>query len=178
MATRVFLGLGSNLDPEPATGLRDRLEMLQAATDAIAEGFTVRQSSRVYETEPVGGPEGQPAYLNAVLELDGEGHTAREMLTACLAIEDDLGRVRAERWGPRTIDIDLLSFGNERCDDPDLQLPHPRMHQRMFVLAPLMELDADPVLPGDRHVATMRLSVLDPFGVRPFAPPLRVKVAS
>lgn len=165
---RAFIALGSNLG--------DRLDSLQAATDALAatQLITVRRSSRIYETEPVGGPEGQDAYLNAVLEIDTT-LVPRGLLERCLAIEDDLGRIRAERWGPRTIDLDILTYGDEILDEPDLQIPHPRMHQRMFVLAPLLELEADPPLPGGRKAATMRLSVADPFGVRPAFPPLRVR---
>ena len=166
-----YLGLGSNLG--------DRLATLQRAVDLLGarNGLTVQRSSRVYETTPVGGPSDQPDYLNAVVEVE-TSLDAHALLDAANAVEDDLGRVREERWGPRTIDIDLLTFGEERVTDERLTVPHPRMHERMFVLAPLLELDADPPLPGERHVADMRLSVADPFGVRPFAPPLRVSEAA
>ena len=80
--------------------------------------------------------------------------------------------MREERWGPRTIDIDLLTFDREDISDDTLTVPHPRMHERLFVLAPLLELDADPHLPGGRKVADLRLGVADPFGVQPVAPPL------
>lgn len=165
------LGLGSNVG--------DRLATLQRAVDRLAAGdaVTVLRSSRVYETTPVGGPMGQPDYLNAVIEVD-TGLGAHELLDAVNAVEDDLGRIREERWGPRTIDIDVLTFGDERIDDERLTVPHPRMHERMFVLAPLLELVADPPLPGERRAADMRLEVADPFGVRPFAPPLRVSEGS
>lgn len=158
-----FLGVGSNMG--------DRLLHLRRAVDLLRErGVRVLRSSRVYETDPVGGPE-QPPYLNAVLEVESAG-TARELLETCLAIEAELGRVRGERWGPRTIDLDLLTFGDEEIDEPDLQVPHPRMHERAFVLAPLLELTADPRLPGARRAADLRLGPEALTSVRPFAPPL------
>jgi 2-amino-4-hydroxy-6-hydroxymethyldihydropteridine diphosphokinase len=161
--TTAYLGLGSNLG--------DRLENLRRAVTMLGDrGLRVIRSSRVYETEPVGGPP-QPDYVNAVIEVEAPG-PARDLLETCQAIEDELGRVREERWGPRTIDIDLLTFGQEELDEPDLQVPHPRMHERGFVLIPLLELDADPPLPGGRKAATLRLGTLAIGGVRPFAPPL------
>jgi 2-amino-4-hydroxy-6-hydroxymethyldihydropteridine diphosphokinase len=135
----------------------------------------VTRSSRVYETEPVGGPP-QPEYLNAVVEVETE-LSARALLAACGAVEDELGRVRAERWGPRTIDVDVLTFGEDEIDEPGLTVPHPRMHERAFVLVPLLELDADPPLPGGRRPGDMRLQPGAVLGVHPFAPPLEVPVA-
>ncbi|MGZ8585809.1 MAG: 2-amino-4-hydroxy-6-hydroxymethyldihydropteridine diphosphokinase [Actinomycetota bacterium] len=166
MSTTAYLGLGANLG--------DRLGNLQLAVDALGAtpGVRVMRSSRVYETEPVGGPE-QPEYLNAVLEVRTD-LSPRELLRACLAVEDDMGRVRTERWGPRPIDIDVLTYGTETIDEPDLVVPHPRMHERGFVLVPLAELDADPTLPGGRHLASLRLGPGAVLGIRPFAPPLRV----
>lgn len=163
---RAYLGLGSNLG--------DRLENLQRAADLLGSRTDIRvvRSSRVYETEPVGGPE-QPDYLNAVIEVEAS-LDAYGLLKSCLAAEDEMGRVRDERWGPRPIDIDLLTYGDEEIADADLTVPHPRMHERMFVLAPLLELDADPPLPGGKRVASLRLDSVDPAGVRPFAPPLKV----
>jgi len=164
-----FLALGSNLG--------DRLANLQRAADLLAgiEGVEVRRSSRVYETEPVGPP--QPEYLNVVLEvrtsLDPGG-----LLAACLGIEDAMGRVRRERWGPRTVDVDVLTFGDQDVDEPELTIPHPRMHERGFVLVPLLELTADPHLPGGRRVADLRLGLASLTGVRPYAPPLRVSERS
>lgn len=158
-----FVGLGSNLG--------DRLANLRRAVELLRErGVSVLRSSRVYETDPVGGPE-QPDYLNAVVEVEVDG-TARELLDACLAVEEEMGRVRDERWGPRTIDLDLLTFGEEEIEEPGLQVPHPRMHERAFVLAPLLELTADPRLPGGRRVEDLRLGPELLLGVRPFAPPL------
>jgi 2-amino-4-hydroxy-6-hydroxymethyldihydropteridine diphosphokinase len=161
--TRAYVGLGSNLG--------DRLENLLRAVRLLEErDVAVRRSSRVYETEPVGGPE-QPDYLNAVVEVEAKG-SARDLLETCLRIEDEMGRVREERWGPRVIDLDVLTFGEEEIDEPDLQVPHPRMHERGFVLIPLLELDADPPLPGGRKAGSLRLGVLAVGGVRPHAPPL------
>ena len=95
-----------------------------------------------------------------------------ELLTDCLAVEAELGRERSERWGPRAIDVDVLTYDDVELDAPDLTIPHPRMHERGFVLIPLLELVADPLLPGGRRLQDVRLSA-DAFGsVRLFAPPL------
>jgi 2-amino-4-hydroxy-6-hydroxymethyldihydropteridine diphosphokinase len=161
--TRTYLGLGSNLG--------DRVAHLRRAVELLGErDVRVVRSSRVYETDPVGGPA-QHDYLNAVIEgetdLDADG-----LLGACRSVEDTMGRVRSERWGPRVIDVDVLTYGRKEIDTPDLQVPHPRMHERAFVLVPLLELDADPPLPGGRRVDGLRLgpSALD--GVRLYGPPL------
>ena len=166
---RAYVGLGANLG--------DRLSTLQRALDLLGAypGITVVRSSRVYETDPVGGPP-QPGFLNAVAEVRTRLGPS-DLLRACLAVEDTLGRVRRERWGPRTIDLDLLSYGREEVDEPGLTVPHPRMHERAFVLVPLLELDADPPLPGGRRAAQLRLAPSQLAGVRPFAPPLRVEPA-
>jgi 2-amino-4-hydroxy-6-hydroxymethyldihydropteridine diphosphokinase len=158
-----FLGLGSNLG--------DRLGNLQAAVDALREepGVRVVASSRVWETEPVDGPA-QPDYLNAVLRVETDG-TARELLEAARRVEAALGRVRAERWGARTIDVDVLLFGKERIDEPDLVVPHPRMTRRAFVVVPLLELDPDPRMPDGGSLTAVRL---DTDGIAPIAPPLAV----
>lgn len=162
--TRAFLGLGSNLG--------DRLANLREAVRRLEDrDVRVRRSSRVYVTAPVGGPGGQDDFFNAVVEVDTD-LDARALLESCLAVEDEQGRVRAERWGPRTIDVDVLTFDAQIIDEPDLQVPHPRMHERMFVLAPLLELTADPMLPGGRTIATLRLGTATISEVRPFAPPL------
>lgn len=166
MEVLAYVGLGSNLG--------DRLANLQRAADQLdrAEGVRVLRSSRVYETEPVGGPP-QPDYLNAVIEV-ATGRSARELLEVCGGIEEAIGRVRTERWGPRAIDLDLLIYGREEIDEPDLVVPHPRMHERGFVLAPLLELDADPPLPGGRRARDLEGGSLVLAAVRPFAPPLVV----
>ncbi|HWC32078.1 MAG TPA: 2-amino-4-hydroxy-6-hydroxymethyldihydropteridine diphosphokinase [Actinomycetota bacterium] len=163
--TRAFLGLGSNEG--------DRLAALQRAVELLrARGVRILRSSRVYETDPVGGPS-QPDYLNAVIEVEVDG-SAYDLLDACRTVEEEMGRVRLERWGPRAIDLDVLTFGGEEIDEPDLQVPHPRMHERGFVLVPLLELDADPRLPGGRKIASLKLGAAAITGVRPYAPPLAV----
>jgi 2-amino-4-hydroxy-6-hydroxymethyldihydropteridine diphosphokinase len=160
--TRAYLGLGANLG--------DRLANLRRAVSLLDErGARFLRSSRVYETEPV-GPD-QPDYLNVVLEVETE-LSPRGLLIACLAVEQAMGRVRSERWGPRVIDADVLTFGDQEIKEPDLQVPHPRMHERAFVMIPLLELDADPMLPGGRKASTLRIGDWTIGGVRPFAPPL------
>ncbi len=161
--TRAYLGLGSNLG--------ERLENLRRAVSLLADrGARTMRSSRVYETAPVGGPQ-QPDYLNAVVEVETE-LAARALLDAALAVEEAMGRVRDERWGPRLIDVDVLTYGDRDIEEPGLNVPHPRMHERGFVLIPLLELDADPKLPGGRQVATLRLGPQALGDVRPYAPPL------
>ena len=165
---RAFIGLGANLG--------DRLANLQRAVDLLGrtEGVRVLRSSRVYETDPVGGPP-QPDYLNAVIEVETDLDPAG-LLGACLAVEERMGRFRSARWGPRAIDLDVLTFGRKevRLERPDLTVPHPLMHERAFVLVPLLELDADPALPGGRRAAELRLGPEVLAGVRPYAPPLAV----
>lgn len=165
MGTSAYLALGSNLG--------DRLGTLQRAVDLLGEreGIEVLRSSRVYETEPVGPP--QPAYLNAVLEIATDLEP-RGLLEASLEIEAALGRERSEPWGPRTLDIDVLTYDELEMHEPDLEIPHPRMHERGFVLVPLGELTADPMLPGGRRLKTLRLAPGAVLGVRAFAPPLRI----
>jgi 2-amino-4-hydroxy-6-hydroxymethyldihydropteridine diphosphokinase len=161
--TLAFLGLGSNLG--------DRLANLQRAVDLLeaTNGVRVVRSSRVYETDPVG--PAQPDYLNAVIQVK-TSRSPRALLEAALAVEQQMGRIRTERWGPRVIDVDVLTFGDQEVDEPGLQVPHPRMHERGFVLAPLLELQADPPLPGGRRVATLRVGLDLVGGVRPYAPAL------
>lgn len=129
--TRAFLGLGSNLG--------DRVALLRSAVASIPDVVGV---SSVYETAPVGGPGGQDAYLNMVVELDTP-LDARGLLEVCRRLETAAGRVREERWGPRTLDVDVLWVHGESRHDPDLEVPHPRMRHRRFVLAPLAELAPD-----------------------------------
>jgi 2-amino-4-hydroxy-6-hydroxymethyldihydropteridine diphosphokinase len=128
---RAYLGIGSNIG--------DRLNKLQFAVAGLqaAEGVRVRAVSQVYETDPVGGPP-QPEYLNAVVQVDTT-LDAHELLDLAQRLERDAQRVRTERWGPRTLDVDVLILGDEQVDDPDLEIPHPRMRTRGFVLAPLSD---------------------------------------
>lgn len=140
LGRRAFLGLGSNVG--------DRRAFLQAALDRIdvLPKTRVRRTSSLYETEPWGAVP-QPRYLNLVAEIE-TGLAPEALLTHVLAIEAVLGRVRTVRWGPRTIDVDLLWMeGEERATDR-LTLPHPRLVERAFVLVPLAELDAQVVVRG------------------------------
>lgn len=133
--TRAFLGLGSNLG--------DRVTLLRTAVAALDDVVAV---SPVYETEPVGGPEEQGAYLNLVVELDTP-LDAWGLLDVCRRLEAEAGRVREKRWGPRTLDVDVLWVDGEIVDEPELEVPHPRMWERRFVLAPLADLAPD-LVPG------------------------------
>jgi len=130
---RAYLGLGSNLG--------DRLGHLRDAVHGLdaAPGVTVAAVSAVYETSPVGGPP-QGDYLNAVVAVDTD-RPARDLLDLAQRLERDAGRVRAERWGPRPLDVDVLWVDGETVHDPDLEVPHPRLFERGFVLAPLADLD-------------------------------------
>jgi 2-amino-4-hydroxy-6-hydroxymethyldihydropteridine diphosphokinase len=142
--TRAHVGLGSNMG--------DRLAILDAAVRALDadERTHVMAVSRVYETEPVGGPVQEP-YLNAVAVLETDRDPAA-LLELLQAVETLLGRVRTERWGPRTADLDLLLWDGPPIDEPGLVVPHPRAKERAFVLVPL--LDADPIaaFPGGETV--------------------------
>jgi 2-amino-4-hydroxy-6-hydroxymethyldihydropteridine diphosphokinase len=166
VAEPAYLGLGSNLG--------ERLAILQQAVDRLARepGIRVVASSRVWETDPVGGPP-QPDYLNAVIRIDTD-LTPFELLDACQRVERSLGREREVRWGPRTIDIDLLLFGDQRLDVPHLTVPHPRMTSRAFVMLPLLELDPDARMPDGTRLVDVRLGPDATGGARPFAPPFAV----
>ena len=124
------------------SNLGDRRAVLAAAVAATDGVVAV---SPVYETDPVGGPEQGP-YLNIVVELETRCG-ARELLTAALALEAAAGRERRVRWGPRTLDVDVLWVEGETVDEPDLRVPHPRMHARGFVMVPLADLAPD-LAPG------------------------------
>jgi 2-amino-4-hydroxy-6-hydroxymethyldihydropteridine diphosphokinase len=135
----VVLALGSNLG--------DRMYHLQRGIDMLADdGLTVTAVSGVFETTAVGGPA-QADYLNAVL-LARSSLSAREILASCAAAERAAGRVRTIRWGPRTLDVDIIACGAERSAAADLTLPHPRAHERAFVLAPWLDVQPAAVLPG------------------------------
>ncbi|HBI46297.1 MAG TPA: 2-amino-4-hydroxy-6-hydroxymethyldihydropteridine diphosphokinase [Planctomycetales bacterium] len=163
MAATVYIALGSNLG--------DRRDFLDRALADLRgrPGVEVTRVSSVYETAPVGGPAGQEPYLNAVAELRTTLAPAA-VLQLLLDVESRLGRVRAERDGPRTIDLDLLLYDDVVRDDTKLMLPHPRLHQRLFVLQPLAE-----IAPGLIHPLLKRtiadllgdLLQLRPFGVSP-----------
>ena len=131
--SRAFLALGSNLG--------DRVAQVADAVDSLARAGLVAQSP-VYETEPIGGPGGQGAFLNMVVELDTAA-TPHELLSMCWRLEAAAERVREVRWGPRTLDVDVLWVDGVTVDEPDLVVPHPRMWERRFVLAPLRDLAPD-----------------------------------
>jgi 2-amino-4-hydroxy-6-hydroxymethyldihydropteridine diphosphokinase len=138
--TRAYVGVGANLG--------DREGTIRAALQALP-GLVAVSSLR--ETDPVGVVD-QPRFLNGVAAVETE-LSARGLLDALLALERDLGRERRERWGPRTIDLDLLLYGEETIDEPGLTVPHPRLHERRFALEPLSELAPDALIPGRGRVA-------------------------
>ena len=160
---RVVLALGANLG--------DRRAALQAAVDALGgyEGVRVIAISSIVETAPVGGPE-QPDYLNAVVLADTL-LAPLDLLAACQQIESDLGRRRAERWGPRTLDIDLIAYRDMMVSSSQLEVPHPRAAERAFVLAPWLELDPRATLPGAdgelQPVKRLLRKAADRRGLRP-----------
>ena len=160
-----FLGLGSNLG--------ERSGNLQRAVDLLGahEGMRVNASSSVWETDPVG--PSQPDFLNAVIGIETT-LAPLELLAACQSAEAALSRVRAERWGPRTLDVDVLLFGGVAVDEPSLVVPHPLLLERAFVLAPLLELDPDAALPDGRRIRDAAAAVDLSQGVRPFGPQLAV----
>lgn len=148
---RAFLGMGSNLG--------DRWAHLRDAVDSLTDVVAV---SAVYETDPVGGPADQDAYLNLVVELDTE-LTARQLLGVGQRLQAAAQRVQAERWGPRTLDVDVLWIDGVTVDEPDLQVPHPRMFERRFVLAPLAELAPDLVTDEALADAVGSVAVVGPL---------------
>ena len=149
---RTFVGLGSNLG--------DRERNLHEAVERLTEIGLVGVSA-FRDTDPVGVVE-QPNFLNAVAELSSD-LSPRELLDRLLQIERELGRDRTkkERWGPRTIDLDLLLYGDEVVDEPGLTVPHPRLAERRFVLEPLHELAPDLVLPDGRRIKDLLVLELE-----------------
>ena len=153
---RAYIGLGSNLG--------DREQAIRSALAAIAElpdTELVRVSS-LYDTEPVGEVD-QPNFLNAAVMVDTE-LDARTLLWNLMLVERRLGRVRTQHWGPRTIDLDLLLYGDEIIEDEDLRVPHPEIIRRSFVLVPLVELEPRLVHPGTGEPLVAHLNRL---GARP-----------
>lgn len=144
-----YLGLGSNLG--------NRLAFLRGGRDTLINrsDITLVQASGVYETEAVGGPPDNPLFLNTVLQVE-TSLSPEKLLEACLAVEDEFGRSRPVRWSPRTLDIDILFYEDQVICEEHLTIPHPRLQERAFVLAPLLEIAPDlthPVL--DKTVAEM-----------------------
>jgi len=148
-STIAYIGLGANLGKRDAT-IEEALRLLGEDDRTSVLGSTVP-----IETEPVGYDD-QPRFLNAAAKL-ATTRSPRELLELLLSIERALGRVRGEgpRYGPRTIDLDLLVYGNETIDEPALVVPHPRLHERRFALEPLAELDPELVVPGRGSVSAL-----------------------
>lgn len=150
--TRAFVGLGANLGDREAT-IRAALGRLAATA-----GVELVAVSEFRQTDPW-GPVPQPRYVNAAAELETT-LTPRELLQTLLSIEQELGRVRgSERYGPRTIDLDLLVYGDVVVVDDELEVPHPRLADRAFVLDPLSDLDPELVIPGRGTVAELRAAL-------------------
>jgi len=138
---RAYVGLGANLGPREVTLLR--------AVDLLAgePGIEVLAVSQLRETDPIGDTD-QPEFLNGAVSVETT-LAPRELLDALLRVERELGRVRdGTQWGPRTIDLDLLVYGDEIVDEPGLRVPHPRLHERRFALEPLVELEPELTIPG------------------------------
>ena len=140
--TRAYVGVGANLGDREAT--------VEAALGALPGVVAV---SRLRETAPVGVVD-QPPFLNGAAALETE-LSARDLLDTLLEVERDLGRERRERWGPRTIDLDLLLYGDATIDEPGLTIPHPRLHERRFALEPLLDLDPELAVPGRGRVSDL-----------------------
>jgi 2-amino-4-hydroxy-6-hydroxymethyldihydropteridine diphosphokinase len=159
---RAVLSMGANLG--------DRFAALQSALDGVHafEGIRVVAASPVVETDPVGGPE-QPGFYNAVLLIDTRV-APLELLAACQQVERDHGRVRSVRWGPRTLDLDVITYDDVIASTPQLELPHPRAAQRAFVLSPWLAVDPSAMLPGGdgapMSVRALLASAKDRDGVR------------
>lgn len=153
---RAIIALGSN------TG--NRLALLEGACDLLADTFGALRLSQVYETEPVGCPEGSPAFLNACVEVETY-LTAWEILHRCQEIEQKLGRERSGIYGaPRTCDLDLICVGKMQIATPELTLPHPRAHQRAFVLYPIRDIDPQLILPGQTQTVSELIDKLPADG--------------
>ncbi|MVA76985.1 2-amino-4-hydroxy-6-hydroxymethyldihydropteridine diphosphokinase [Auraticoccus sp. F435] len=155
---QVVFALGSN-DGDPLSNLQGAVAALRDTPDVI-----VVDVSSVYETDAVGGPADNPPFLNAVV-LAETTLDETTLLERALAIEDAYGRVRREHWGPRTLDVDLVVVGRAQVERPDLRLPHPRAHERAFVLVPWAEVEPAGEIPGHGMIADL-LESLDTSGVR------------
>jgi 2-amino-4-hydroxy-6-hydroxymethyldihydropteridine diphosphokinase len=150
--TVAYVGLGANLGPREVT-LQRAVELLTEA-----EGVDVVAQSQLRETDPVGVVD-QPRFLNGAVQVE-TALTPRALLDTLLEIERALGRVREERWGPRAVDLDLLVYGDVVVDEPGLRVPHPRLHERLFALEPLADLDSELEIPGRGQVSDL-IAALD-----------------
>jgi 2-amino-4-hydroxy-6-hydroxymethyldihydropteridine diphosphokinase len=155
---KVYIALGSNLG--------NRLEHLKAGILALEHhpGIQVLAKSRVYETEPFGVPSAQGVYLNAAAKLE-TSLPALDLLTVMLEVERSQGRERIERWGARTVDLDILIYGSSIISEPHLEVPHPRILERAFVLTPLRDIAPDLVIPGTTLTITKALERLNGNGI-------------
>jgi 2-amino-4-hydroxy-6-hydroxymethyldihydropteridine diphosphokinase len=151
MVVRAAIGLGSNLG--------DRARHIAEAVASLSELGSLVGMSALYETAPIGGPDQGP-YFNAVAVID-TSLPATELLAACLRIEQEHGRQRRERWGPRSLDLDILLYGDEVVEQPGLTIPHPRLGERRFVLEPLLEVWPKATLPDGTGLAARLPSVAD-----------------
>jgi 2-amino-4-hydroxy-6-hydroxymethyldihydropteridine diphosphokinase len=142
-----FVGIGSNLGDREGN-FRQAVELLSAE-----DGIDVVAVSEIRETDPV-GPVEQGPFLNGAVRIETD-LAPRELLERLLAVEERLGRVRRERWGPRTIDLDLLLYGNDVVDEPGLTVPHPRLHERRFALEPLSDLAPSLEIPGKGPISAL-----------------------
>jgi len=142
-----FVGIGSNLGDREGN-FRQAVELLSAE-----DGVDVVAVSEIRETDPV-GPVEQGPFLNGAVRIETD-LAPRELLERLLAVEERLGRVRRERWGPRTIDLDLLLYGDDIVDEPGLTVPHPRLHERRFALEPLSDLAPSLEIPGKGPISTL-----------------------
>lgn len=149
--TRAVIALGANLG--------QRRDAVLGAIDAIAaaDDVTLVSASKLYETDPVGGPE-QPTYVNAVVLIE-TSRTPMQLLELAHAIEQQWQRVRDVRWGPRTLDVDIIDIDGVVSDDPVLTLPHPRAFERAFVLIPWRDVQPDAVLVGHGPIAHIPVDV-------------------
>jgi 2-amino-4-hydroxy-6-hydroxymethyldihydropteridine diphosphokinase len=147
-----FIALGANLGVDPAANLLDAVNRL------ARPGLVPLRRAPIYRSKPI-GPPGQPDYRNSVVEADSD-LAPLELLDVLQSIEEEMGRVRVERWGPRVIDLDLLLYGSSQIDHPRLVVPHPEMKHRRFVLKPLADLAPELVVPGTGQTVRMHLAAL------------------
>lgn len=153
---KAWIGIGSNLG-DRESHIRKGVALMNALPDTVVVAV-----SSIYDTAPVGSID-QPRFLNAAAELETE-LTARSLLGELMSIEEECGRIRGDRWGPRTLDLDLLLFDELQLSGEDLTLPHPRMAERAFVLVPLAEIAPDLFVPGTGRVVSELLHSLQAPG--------------
>lgn len=153
--TRAFLSLGSNMG--------DSWALMREAVASLDEVTAV---SPVYRTDPVGGPSDQDPFLNIIVEIDTD-LSARELLGVCHRLEAAANRVRTIRWGPRTLDVDIIWMDGVEVNEPDLEVPHPRMRARRFVMAPLFDLAPEIAGPGWKERAEGHVDLVGSFDAQP-----------